>query len=197
MAKPKYSYNYDHDANTTTITTVEELNGQIITTTKTVEGNQIPQKSFMPTTIGGKVVLGLVALSGLQIFLTIAPQLIITPAAIFGAVKFTKNKTNLEKTIAVTVAVVGSFIACSLFFETSVPSTSSSISYESDESDESDDECLSKLETNKNIVDLAINNSGKTMSEKNDWLRISEQEYQSVKADYSKTGVCNVKSLVP
>jgi hypothetical protein len=132
MAKPKYSYNYDHDTETTIITTVEELNGQIITTTKTVEGNQIPQKSFMPTTIGAKVILGLVALSGLQIFLTIAPQLIITPAAIFGAVKFTKNKTNLEKTIAVTSAIVGSFIACYLFFKTSVPSTSSSSSSKSD-----------------------------------------------------------------
>lgn len=131
MAKPKYSYNYDHDTETTIITTVEELNGQIITTTKTLEGNQIPQKSFMPTTIGGKVVLGLVTLSGLQIFLTIAPQLIITPAAIFGAVKFTKNKTKLEKTIAVTVAIVGSFIACSLFTKTSVPSGSFSSSYSS------------------------------------------------------------------
>jgi hypothetical protein len=135
MAKPKYSYNYDQDSDTTTITTIEELNGQTITTTKTVEGNQIPQipqKSFMPTTIGGKVVLGLVALIGLQTFLTIAPQLIITPAALFGSIKLTKNKTKLEKTIAVTGAVVGSFIACSLFFETSVPSTSSSSSYKSD-----------------------------------------------------------------
>jgi hypothetical protein len=58
MAKPKYSYNYDHDTDATTITTVEELNGQIITTTKTVEGNQIPQKQFMPQTIGSKIVLG-------------------------------------------------------------------------------------------------------------------------------------------
>jgi hypothetical protein len=132
MAKPKYSYNYDHDTDTTIITTVEELNGQIITTTKTVEGNQIPQKSFMPSTIGGKVVLGFVALSGLQIFLTIAPQLIITPAALFGAIKLTKNKTKLEKTIAVTGAVVGSFIACSLFTKTPVPSGSFNSSYSSD-----------------------------------------------------------------
>jgi uncharacterized membrane protein len=134
MAKAKYSYNYDQDSDKTTITTIEELNGQTITTTKTIEGNQIPQipqKFFMPTTIGGKVVLGLVALSGLQIFLTIAPQLIITPAALFGAIKFTKNKTKLEKTIAVTVAIVGSFIACSLFTKTPVPSGSFSSSYSS------------------------------------------------------------------
>jgi uncharacterized membrane protein len=131
MAKAKYSYNYDQDSDKTTITTIEELNGQTITTTKTIEGNQIPQKFFMPTTIGGKVVLGLVALSGLQIFLTVAPQLIITPAALFGAIKFTKNKTKLEKTIAVTVAIVGSFIACSLFTKTPVPSGSFSSSYSS------------------------------------------------------------------
>lgn len=81
--------------------------------------------------LGGKVVLGLVALSGLQMFLTIAPQLIITPAALFGAIKLTKNKTKLEKTISVTVAVVGSFIACSLFTKTPVPSGSFSSSYSS------------------------------------------------------------------
>jgi hypothetical protein len=132
MAKPKYSYNYDHDTDATTITTVEELNGQIITTTKTVEGNQIPQKQFMPQTIGSKIVLGLVVLIGLQTFLTIAPQLIITPAALFGAIKLTKNKTKLEKTIAITSAFVGSLIACSLFLKTSVPSTSSISSYKSD-----------------------------------------------------------------
>ncbi len=126
MAKPKESYNYDYDSDTTTITTLEKLNGQIITTTKTVEGNQIPQKSFLPTTTSGKIVLGLIALVALQEILVAAPQIIITPAALFGAIKLTKNKTKLEKTIAVTVAIVGSLAACSLFLRTPVPSTSSS-----------------------------------------------------------------------
>ena len=132
MAKPKYSYNYDHDSDTTTITTIEKLNGQIITTTKTVEGNQIPQKSFIPTTTSGKIVLGFIVLSIISQILATVPQIIITPAALFGAIKLTKNKTKLEKTISATAAVVGSLIVCSLFVKAPVPSTSSSSSYKSD-----------------------------------------------------------------
>ena len=125
MAKPKSSYNYDHDSDTTTITTIEKLNGQIITTTKTVEGNQIPQKSFIPTTTSGKIVLGFIVLSIISQILATVPQIIITPAALFGAIKLTKNKTKLEKTIAVTVAIVGSLAACSLFVKTPIPTTTS------------------------------------------------------------------------
>ena len=45
MGRPRYTYNYDHDTDTTTVISVEKINRKFVTTTKTVEGNQIPKRS--------------------------------------------------------------------------------------------------------------------------------------------------------
>ena len=82
MAKPQISYNYDHNSDTTTIVTVEKVNGQVVKTTKTLEGNQIPEKSFLPKSTGSKIILGLLALGLILQVLQSAPQIIVTPASI-------------------------------------------------------------------------------------------------------------------
>ena len=119
MGRIKYSYHYDHDTNTTTITSIKKVGGKLITASKTVEGNQIPQKSDVQS----KIVLGIVALAGLNI-LSIAPALIVTPITVFGALKLTEKKKTNEKVIASVGAGVLSLVACGMLFKPPVPTPS-------------------------------------------------------------------------
>ena len=128
MGRPKYTYNYDHDTDTTTITSAEKINGKIVTTTKTVEGNQTPEKS----NTAPKIILGLIVLGSLNTLLMVMPQIIVTPVAVFGALKLTKNKKTNEKVIAGVGAGVLSLIACSIFFKPPMPSPTSSYSSSND-----------------------------------------------------------------
>ena len=117
----KYSYNYDHDTDTTTITSIEKVGGQFVTTTKTVEGNQTPQETFLPTTVKSKIALVFGALVGLNVLWSIAPAIVVTPVAVFGALKATEKKKTNEKVIAGVGAGVLSVIACSLLFKQPTP----------------------------------------------------------------------------
>ena len=121
MGRPKYTYNYDHDTDTTTVISAQKINGKVVTTTKTVEGNQTPQNTFLPTTTQSKIVLGILVVVLLNSLLTTMPQLVVTPTAVFGALKLTKNKKTNEKVIAGVGAGALSLIACSIFFKPPTP----------------------------------------------------------------------------
>lgn len=118
MARPRYTYNYDHDTDTTTIISVEKISGKIVTTTKTVEGNQIPKKKMSR--------LFLLPLGILPIVAITQPFLVIGPASVFLAHKLTINKKPKERTIACFGALLASSIMCSTFIKPYVGSSSSS-----------------------------------------------------------------------